>query len=586
MIDSIKRMQLQRKGLSCGKKRREQNQSAVVNTLCYSPLVRSLIYAAFLGGFLVLVLGRSKEVSVFFGEPAKVVVVSLLLMTIAIIQQRVAHPEVFRRNSLQFLIFGLVFLQVSMIRILDWIVETNGLQDSFNLLLLPFALAPMTLTILLGRNQGLFSVVFGSLLGCLLVPGSIGGDLFVFLVSSLFVGLLSVYMTQNARKRGRVVQAGFYSGLAAVGLLFVLGVLSPFTLSGWTAAEWQVVGVQVVCGVMTGIFSGMLVGGCLPFLEASFRVTTDIGWVELSDLNHPLLKRMSLEAPGTYQHSQMVAHLSEAAAEAIGANATMSRVCAYFHDIGKLNKPSYFIENASPDQNPHDDLTPTMSALVIMAHVKDGVDLAIKHHLNSEIHDVIQQHHGTSLVYYFYRKALEVRDEVKKSVDEGKANEDDVPEVAEKNFRYSGPKPQFRESAIISLADSVESASRSLQKPTPQKVEQLVEEIIRSRINDGQLDECDLTLRELDMIKASLVNTLRSIMHSRIVYPKEESSSDLKEKSKTEILRKAENKRTKTQKLEGKTTKSSTSGADSEPESKAAEQSAKKNKPSKIGTAA
>lgn len=553
MIDAIKRTQLQRKGLSCGKKRREQNQGALITVLRFSPLVKSLIYAGFFGAFLVLVLGGSKEVSVFFGEPAKIVIVTLLLTAIAVIQQHVAHPDHFRKNSLQCLIFGLVFLQVAMIRVLDWIVESNGLQQSYNLLLMPFALAPMTLTILLGRNQGLFAVMFGSLLGCLLVPG---GTLFVFLIASLFVGLLGVYMTQNARKRGRVVQAGLYSGVAAVLLFVLLGVLAPFTITGLTSAEWQVVGVQVVCGILTGIFSGMLVGGCLPFLETGFRLTTDIGWVELSDLNHPLLKRMSLEAPGTYQHSLMVAHLAETASEAIGANATMSRVCAYFHDIGKLNKPAYFIENASPDQNPHDDLTPTMSALVIMAHVKDGVDLALKRGLNDEIIDVIQQHHGTSLVYFFYRKALETRDRMRQSVEEGKANADDVPDVAEKNFRYPGPRPRFRESAIVSLADSIESASRSLQKPTPQKLEQMVDEIVRSRINDAQLDECDLTLRELDLIKASFVTTLRSIMHSRIVYPKDDSSTDLRdrERGKAEAGRKPETSRgrTRTQRLEGK----------------------------------
>ena len=318
MIDSIKRLQLQRKGLSCGKKRRDQNQGAFLTTLRFSPWVRSLIYAAFLGGLLALVLGASKEIKevpVFFGEPAKVVVVFVLLIAIAILQQRVAHKEQFKRNSLQLLIFTLVFLQVSMIRILDWGADQNGLKESFKFLLMPFALAPMALTILLGRNQGIFAVIFSSLLGCLLVPN---GSLFVFLMTSLLVGLLGVYATQNARKRGAVVKAGLYSGLASVGLLALLGVLAPFTMSGLSSEEWQMLGTQVLCGVLTGIFSGMLVSGTLPFLETMFRVTTDIGWVELSDLNHPLLKRMSLEAPGTYQHSLMVAHLSETAAEAIG----------------------------------------------------------------------------------------------------------------------------------------------------------------------------------------------------------------------------------------------------------------------------
>src|ERR1700739_1350480 len=232
---------------------------------------------------------------------------------------------------------------------------------------------------------------------------------------------------------------------------------------------------------------------------------------------------MTIEAPGPYHHSLVVANLAEAAAEAIDANATLCRVCSYFHDIGKLVKPEYFTENMNFERNPHDDLAPTMSALIIIAHVKEGVDLAIKHGLNKHIIDVIQQHHGTSLVYYFYQRALQQQEDARAGGKIMNIREEDIPEVQEESFRYPGPKPQTKESAIVSLADIVESASRSLEKPTPQKVEQLVSELIEERIADGQLDECDLTLGELKIIAERFRFTLMTMLHTRIAYPKHES---------------------------------------------------------------
>jgi hypothetical protein len=198
----------------------------------------------------------------------------------------------------------------------------------------------------------------------------------------------------------------------------------------------------------------------------------------------------------------------------------MCRVSAYFHDIGKLSKPEYFIENMDPSANPHEDLTPRMSALVIIAHVKDGVDLAIKHNLNSRIIDVIEQHHGNSLAYFFYRQALDQKAEVERLVKQSKAKEDDVPQVSEETFRYPGPRPQFKESAIISLADAVESASRTLDKPNASRIETMINDIVQARMMDGQLDECDLTIAELARIKASFAKTLLSMMHGRIKYQK------------------------------------------------------------------
>jgi putative nucleotidyltransferase with HDIG domain len=269
----------------------------------------------------------------------------------------------------------------------------------------------------------------------------------------------------------------------------------------------------------------MVVGGALPILEHLFQITTDISWLEGSDLNHPLLRRMTIEAPGTYHHSLVVANLAEAAGEAIGANATLCRVCSYFHDVGKLVKPEYFTENMNFERNPHDDLAPTMSALIIIAHVKEGVDLALKHKLNQQIIDVIQEHHGTSLVFYFYKRALQQHEDARAGGKIMKMREDDIPEVREESFRYGGPKPQTKESAIISLADMVESASRSLEKPTPQKIEQLVTELIAQRISDRQLDECDLTLGELRIIAERFRFTLMTMLHTRIAYPKPDSKA-------------------------------------------------------------
>ncbi|MFT5110236.1 MAG: putative nucleotidyltransferase with HDIG domain, partial [Pseudoalteromonas tetraodonis] len=412
------------------------------------------------------------------------------------------------------------------------VARVNGLageSSNFSFLLLPYAFAPALCTVLLGRHYGIYAAVFGTLFGALLVPAA-GG--FTFAMSSMISGFVGVYLTDQIRKRSRFVRAGFYLGLTTVLLALVYGQI-VLSLGEIGQANWRVIGLQCVVGLGVGIATMMVVAGILPVIESCFRITTSISWVEMADLNHPLLRRLTLEAPGTYQHSVMVANLSKAAAEAIDANATMCQVCSYFHDIGKLVKPHYFIENIGDNDNPHDELTPTMSALVIISHVKDGVDIALKNKLTNEIIDVIREHHGTSLAYYFYRKALDHQEEVRKAVEEGNANEEDIPEVEKKGFSYPGPRPQTRESGIISLADAIESASRSLQKPTPRKVKQTIDEIINARILDGQLDECALTLEEVNLIRESFYTTLKSIMHNRISYPKADTvTGEKKNRSK------------------------------------------------------
>jgi putative nucleotidyltransferase with HDIG domain len=248
--------------------------------------------------------------------------------------------------------------------------------------------------------------------------------------------------------------------------------------------------------------------GILPLVERMFGVQTDLSLLELGDPSHPLLQELVRRAPGTYNHSINVASLAESAAEAIGARGLLVRVGAYFHDIGKMLKPGYFVENQGTGANRHDTLVPAMSTLVIIAHVKDGADLARQHHLPEAIVEFIQQHHGTTLVEYFYRQATDRRQ-----------RDPDSSEVDESAFRYPGPKPQTKEAGVLMLADAVESASRVLVEPTPARIESLVEDITRKKLLDGQFDECGLTLEEVRRIGDSLVKSLTAVYHGRVKYP-------------------------------------------------------------------
>jgi len=264
----------------------------------------------------------------------------------------------------------------------------------------------------------------------------------------------------------------------------------------------------------------VIVSGSLPLIEQLFRITTEISWLEMADLNHPLLRRLSLEAPGTYHHSLAMANLAEACAENVGANATLCRVGCYFHDIGKLAKPEYFTENVPAGENPHDELTPTMSALVILSHVKDGVDLALRHKLNGRLVDLIRQHHGTTLVEYFYQRACRQERDARAGGSLLNIRPEDIPKVNEESYRYPGPKPQTIEAVILSMSDAAESASRSLERPTPQRLDDLVHDILQERIEEGQYDEAPVTLCQLHTIADSLIASLSSMHHARIAYRK------------------------------------------------------------------
>jgi len=516
MFDFLRRRRLLRRGLASKKTRRRRTRNELLRGLESASYVKVFILAAFIAGLAFLIFSGQQP------EPTKNFVIALLFVATAIVQLWINRPGTFSQNSRVFLVFGTIFVQLAatkVILVLSSEQVFKFLTPEMGWLLAPYAFAPLVLSVLLGRNHGLYAAVFVSLWSSVLF-GRIDASL---LVISLISGFTAVYLTLQVRRRGQLIRAGVGVGLAIWLSSLSFGMIGPINLFPPMDNDWGMIGLQSALTLGNGIITAMIVGGALPMLEHLFQITTDVSWLELSDLNHPLLRRMTIEAPGTYHHSLVVANLAEAAAEKIGANATLCRVCSYFHDVGKLVKPEYFTENMNFERNPHDDLAPSMSALIIIAHVKEGVDLALKNKLNQRIIDIIQEHHGTSLVYYFYQRAIQQQEDARAGGKIMNIREEDIPEVQEESFRYSGPKPQTKESAIVSLADIVESASRSLEKPTPQKIEQLVNELIEERIADGQLDECDLTLGELRVIAKRFRFTLMTMLHTRIAYPKHES---------------------------------------------------------------
>ena len=362
---------------------------------------------------------------------------------------------------------------------------------------LPLAMAPMLAAILLGSAPGLVVGLWVSFVLAVLLGGS-----FNVFVLGLLASAAAIYATRDVKRRSALFRAGFWIG--AVKVLFAL-VVAVVEHPAWTVLLPQL-GAALLSGLIVALVAMLLI----PVFESLFKITTDITLLELSDLSHPLLQSLAINAPGTYHHSLMMASLAQNAAEAIGANGLMLRVCAYFHDIGKLVKPGYFSENIQFSENPHDELSPSMSTLVIVSHIKEGVMLAKKYKLPQVVIDGIQQHQGTSLVSVFYHRAKSQQKEVRAG----------QPAINDEDFRYEGPRPQSREMAILMLADGCEAASRSLEKPTPVRISNLIHDIFDSRLRDGQLDECNLTLAELNKIKQAFVFSLTNMLHGRVAYPK------------------------------------------------------------------
>ncbi len=360
--------------------------------------------------------------------------------------------------------------------------------------LLPFAVGAMLVRVVLNSEVALvFSVLLSLLLGVVF-----GNSLAIALYT--FVGSLTgAHWVRHCKERATLYRAGLWVSLANM-----VAILALYLMTG-LPFDIQLL-FKLSFGLAGGFFCAVVVNGLIPLVESLFKYTTDIKLLELANMNTPVLRELMVQAPGTYHHSVIVGNLVESAAEAINANPLLARVAAYYHDIGKIRKPLYFIENIGGLENRHDKLSPSMSALILMAHVKDGAELAREHKLGQPLVDIIRQHHGTSLIKFFYDKA-------KSKSDPG------VQQVDERDYRYPGPKPQTREAALIMLADAVEAASRTLADPTPARIQGMVQKIINNIFIDGQLDECELTLKDLHNIAKSFNRILAGIFHHRVDYP-------------------------------------------------------------------
>jgi putative nucleotidyltransferase with HDIG domain len=316
----------------------------------------------------------------------------------------------------------------------------------------------------------------------------------------------AILVLRSVRTRTRLVEVGAMAGLAYLAMTVATEMYAGQT--------WRLIAADAGRSLLWGTLAGFLVSGLLPLVERCFAIVTDVSLLELADGSHPLLQELVRRAPGTYTHSMTVATLAEPAAEAIGANPLLARVGSYFHDIGKMLKPHYFIENQT-GENRHDALEPALSTLIIIGHVKDGVALADQYRLPRPLIDFIQQHHGTTLVEYFYREALRMQE----SQGNGSRAAEGQPCPLEPTFRYPGPKPQTRENGIVMLADAVESSSRALAVPTPGSLRKLVHDLLMKRLLDGQFEESGLTLTELHLVEEALCKGLIALYHSRIKYP-------------------------------------------------------------------
>lgn len=315
-------------------------------------------------------------------------------------------------------------------------------------------------------------------------------DIFLVMLCSAIVVIINI---SSIRKRSDFINSGI-----RVSVVNVLIITMFYLFDSYGISQFE---YDLIYGILNGSIVTVLLLVLMPLFEKLFSRTTNIKLIELSDFSNPLLKRLMLEAPGTYHHSIMTADIAERAANIVNENSLFARVGAYYHDIGKLNNPQYFIENQTLDHNPHDALTPEMSKLILISHVKDGVFLARKYNIDNEIISIIQQHHGTTSMYSFYHRALE-----------------EDANVNIENFRYQGPKPQTKVAAIVMMADSCEAACRSIEEPTATRIKDMVEKIINNKFIDGQFSECPITLKDLESIKNSIISTVTGIYHARIEY--------------------------------------------------------------------
>ena len=414
------------------------------------------------------------------------VVVVSVLMTVSVLIIGQAEPQ--RRMTLRrWIVLGMLFLVV---------VAVSRLVGYY---LLQQNLAPIGLVVLpVAMIFSLATAVTVALIGSALITVAVSGDFgYAFAMSTAM--LVGVLLIRDVRRRSTIIQTG-----AAMGAVWFVIYLAYRFLGNQDTIIPSLVDASY--GLANGLATGAVVAGFMPFIDMAFKTTTNISLLELSDQNHPAMRDLLVRASGTYHHSLVVGNIAEAAARDIGADPLLARVASYFHDIGKMTKPEYFVENQPPGRSPHDGLSPSMSALVIISHVKDGTDLAREYTLPDVIVDVIRQHHGTTLVEFFFRRAQET-------------GEDRDKNMSERLFHYPGPLPESREAAIVMVADSVEAASRSLSDPSPAHIDNLVGTIIQRRLMEGQFDESGLAFKDLSVIRGTITKVLVSMFHSRPRYP-------------------------------------------------------------------
>ncbi|WP_020615632.1 HD family phosphohydrolase [Paenibacillus daejeonensis] len=421
-----------------------------------------------------------------------------------------AHGEKTTYNNAQLLMLWLIFFLN--LAIMQVVAMTQTQNASFVGYIAPVAMGAMLIMLLLDTHLAIISSILFAAIGSILF--NVRQDQifdyhygFVFTV----VAFAAIFSIHRASQRSTILKAGIMVSL--FGSLAVLSLLLIGDLPSRTELLYSI-GFAFASGLLTAV----LVIGLMPFFEVTFGILSALKLVELSNPNHPLLRKLLTETPGTYHHSVMVGNLSEAAAESIGANGLLCRVGSFYHDIGKTKRPSYFIENQTNIENPHDSMDPKLSKEIIVAHARDGVEMQKSHNIPKPLRDIAEQHHGTTFLKYFYHKATKIAEA-----------EGVEPDFTEDDFRYPGPKAQSKEAAIVGIADCVEAAVRSLRNPTMEQVESMIAKIIKGRMDDNQFNECDLTLKELDMIAQSLKETVIGIFHSRIEYP-----DDTKSKERTE----------------------------------------------------
>ncbi|MDO9529478.1 MAG: HDIG domain-containing protein [Syntrophales bacterium] len=438
---------------------------------------RLVDYSAFLGMFLIIII---LSITFYYMSKNRLTTLGktnvdiLFLGTTLILQILLIRAGIFTSESIT--------------RVFTFIPADAGFYA------IPFTVGAMLITVHLSRSIATIFSVFSSYLATFLFNEKMAFFLFSFLGSVVAINYLV-----HCKQRTVFLKAGLLVGMINIIVITCLALLTGNTFSADTL-------IKLAMGIIGGVVSGIIVAGIAPLFESLFGYTTDIKLLELANLNQPVFQQMIIKAPGTYHHSIIVASMVEAAAEAIGVNSLLAKVGAYYHDIGKMKKSPYFIENQRNGENKHDKLSPKMSSLIIISHVKNGCELANKYKLGKPITDIIKEHHGTGLVSYFYEKAK-------------KDSNSSIRSIPESDFRYSGPKPQTREAGLVLLGDVVEASSRMLTNPTPSRIRALVKERFAQVLADGQLDECKLTLSDLNGISESFIRILNGIFHQRIDYP-------------------------------------------------------------------